>query len=693
MGKTKKATSAKKCNKIAKGVKKQLIKEKGGKAPPIDGKIQPNVRTRSKRSAEQGRDEQPLPKQIKLNKTEATKSNADQKTKSKATKAKLREANAPQKQKSDEDSIDHNNNATPVHEGHSDAPVVGSAKSLIDSIKSGKISRKRQNEAITTVDNVDQEEDGISVGVGSAEDEYSEIESDSYSESNTGSESESDRYANSESDSQYSDRRSEFSEEGEYISPQQTPRHVVDRPRPGTSQGVSQSRRESLKKDPEVQKLLKEMMDEEMSKGGHGSRRSSTPQQKGKKELIMKSPSDTTIYAPALALRNSPNLINKDKLSVRIGKDSSVNDVSNFVEHYRRDSGRTERSPSQERSSSKRRHQRGHDGDDARSRSKKSKTPESRARRHNPEEASTTRGRRDRHHQNDYRDNPAEQMVIDAEKYKASVAPPKGRSDNNPDVDHLISMIQTIRSKYEDNEDDDFFHVTCHVDMNLKEKISKGEFVDLERLLPKNRSQMMSDSDKTELIHNGNTYLLPGESNEKYTRINSIRKWEQAFRIYAAIYSEANPDRSAEIWQYVHVINTAAASYVWENVSYYDVTFRQLMHARPNRSWARIYTQMWNLALSGHHSGRTAGPSSAQGGATNANRSSQMQVQKTGDWRDRCCWRYNKGKCTKWNCKWDHRCSNCGGYSHGKHNCRKRENKGQSPNKSSSSTSKSSQKQ
>ena len=34
---------------------------------------------------------------------------------------------------------------------------------------------------------------------------------------------------------------------------------------------------------------------------------------------------------------------------------------------------------------------------------------------------------------------------------------------------------------------DDFFHLTCHIEPNLIHKIEKGEFVELEKLLPKDR--------------------------------------------------------------------------------------------------------------------------------------------------------------------------------------------------------------
>ena len=52
-----------------------------------------------------------------------------------------------------------------------------------------------------------------------------------------------------------------------------------------------------------------------------------------------------------------------------------------------------------------------------------------------------------------------------------------------------------------------------------------------------------------------------------------------------------------KIWQYITVINTAASSYLWENVYNYDITFRHLMAFNPQRSWAVTYNQMWNLSM------------------------------------------------------------------------------------------------
>ena len=109
-------------------------------------------------------------------------------------------------------------------------------------------------------------------------------------------------------------------------------------------------------------------------------------------------------------------------------------------------------------------------------------------------------------------------------------------------------------------------------------------------------TRMFNEEKRIELVSRGGaTFFTPVQDRD--CKINSIRKWEQAFRIYVAIYTRANPERATEIWQYVYVINTAAMSYHWNNVAFYDCTFRQLMAFKPWRSWAKTYTQDWNLAM------------------------------------------------------------------------------------------------
>ena len=210
--------------------------------------------------------------------------------------------------------------------------------------------------------------------------------------------------------------------------------------------------------------------------------------------------------------------------------------------------------------------------------------------------------------------------VLEAEKFKATIAEPPGKNnfvvfdnvDPNPKVLDYTKISEHVQTQSPDLcrnpqipinyqmpdigngiSDDDFFHLTCFIEPSMFEKIERGEFVDLEKLLPKDKNS--GESNRLEWIQqDGATFLAPAT---KQNKINGIRKWEQVFRVYATIYCAANPRRSKEIWQYIAIINTASASYYWDNVYNYDVTFRHLMAFNPNRSWAVTYNQMWNLSM------------------------------------------------------------------------------------------------
>ena len=211
-----------------------------------------------------------------------------------------------------------------------------------------------------------------------------------------------------------------------------------------------------------------------------------------------------------------------------------------------------------------------------------------------------------------------EKILLESEKFKVNITAPQGRLS---DLKQLVDIDENILRLREMDSDDDFFHVTCHADQSVKTKIEAGEFIDLERLLPKEKGGMMDcrDEQQLELVtRGGNTFFAP-RANER--KINGIRKWEQAFCVFAAIYCHANPSRSAEIWEYVYIINSAASVYSWECVSFYDQTFRQLMATKPMRSWSKTYLQGWNLALN------TVGSQSRHGGGrASSDRSSGAQT-------------------------------------------------------------------
>ena len=257
--------------------------------------------------------------------------------------------------------------------------------------------------------------------------------------------------------------------------------------------------------------------------------------------------------------------------------------------------------------------------------------------------------------------------IIEAEKNKAELIHPQGMSVNDikipPNVQ--LSVVDT---------DDDFLHIVCHIEPQLVIKIQKGEFVELEKLLQKPEHLRYEDESKRIVIEKeGERFCVPCK---KENKISNVRKWEQAFRVYATIYSQANPVRASEIWQYVEVINQAAAKFRWENVARYDYIFRHLMARNPQRSWAKTYTQMWTLELCG---GDNQNANHGRGSSNNYKKPHSNNGSGNGNgqghsWRDNCCWKFNKGDQCLYgkNCRFDHRCTYCGSYSHPSMACPKK---------------------
>ena len=270
-----------------------------------------------------------------------------------------------------------------------------------------------------------------------------------------------------------------------------------------------------------------------------------------------------------------------------------------------------------------------------------------------------------------------DKAVIEAEKFCAEVAAPNPGTDQIP----YDSNINTIPNIGVGVSDDDFFHLTCHIDPTLIHKIENGEFIELEKLLPKDKLGSRNEENRLEWVQrDGGTFLVPAQ---KDSNISNFRRWEQAFRAYATIYCRANPHRAKEIWQYVTVINTAASSYIWDNVYNYNIIFCHLMAFNPSRSWAVTYNQMWNLSMrdpiprgnnnSGQrfggsfgnypnnsyrsNSGKGGGPT---GGATHSGK-------KKSDY----CWNFNKGVPCRFGtkCKFIERCKYCDSPSHGVNAC------------------------
>ena len=193
-----------------------------------------------------------------------------------------------------------------------------------------------------------------------------------------------------------------------------------------------------------------------------------------------------------------------------------------------------------------------------------------------------------------------------------------------------------------------------HVDEITRKRIVCGEYIDFARLLPHDRI-MLEDDKRIETVNrDGKMFLMP--VTDRDTVINSFSHWEQAFRIFSRIYTEARPGKALELIQYNYTIHSASLSFTWDNVYAYDRDFRMHLSHFPDRSWAIILQQAWTMRLKDqiHLNSRFE------------NKSSSAKKNPS------LCWKYNQGKCTfGFNCKFDHKCALCSKFGHGAHNCRR----------------------
>ena len=247
-----------------------------------------------------------------------------------------------------------------------------------------------------------------------------------------------------------------------------------------------------------------------------------------------------------------------------------------------------------------------------------------------------------------------EKLIREAEKAKAKIFQTPGnivlpQDDENFEQNFLLLTVV----------DQDYMFLAGHVGAQLKAKIESGEFIDLSKLLPKDRVMAQEDQRLQMVIQNGQTFWVPFSD---AISITNFAKWEQAFRVYFDIYSRAHQTRASELLQYCHVINTISTQYIWDNVYMYDKDFRLHMARHPDRSWAIILQQTWSVRLRErlhlNHNNNTPG----------ANKNYKSRLGEV-------CRRYNRGRCSySTSCRYEHRCSFCNKFGHPLIHCRRAQN-------------------
>ena len=200
-------------------------------------------------------------------------------------------------------------------------------------------------------------------------------------------------------------------------------------------------------------------------------------------------------------------------------------------------------------------------------------------------DAERCRSRESSKQPNKYVPSRGKSMVCEAEDAKLRIIATPG----NDELCKVKTNTQVV--------DDHYMVVGAHLDASLKQKIANHEYVDFARLIPRDCIAKEDDHHMQLVSRGGSTYFVPVADRENSSVISSFNKWEQAFRVFANIYTRIYPDRVPELVQYNHIIFTAAQSFTWDNVYLYNHEFRMHLSNFRECSWSIILQQAWSICL------------------------------------------------------------------------------------------------
>ena len=202
-----------------------------------------------------------------------------------------------------------------------------------------------------------------------------------------------------------------------------------------------------------------------------------------------------------------------------------------------------------------------------------------------------------------------------------------------------------------------------------KEKIIKGEFIDLGSLLERQRVPSSSPPNLAFSFNTSGQVVLK-EATRKI-KIFSIQAWTDAFLIFSSIFLGAHPNRCQELLKYMHFIRAAASRFPsskgWLD---YDEQFRLRQQEHPERSWAVIDSELWAVCVtsprpfqSSFDSYRPQPP--AQSTFTSRYSARFMPAASPP------CFSFNRNGCFRTRCRYSHKCTGCGSPAHGATSCKK----------------------
>jgi hypothetical protein len=180
-------------------------------------------------------------------------------------------------------------------------------------------------------------------------------------------------------------------------------------------------------------------------------------------------------------------------------------------------------------------------------------------------------------------------------------------------------------------------NIGIHFSQQLKEKIVKREYVDLENLLPVTLSEANNVGSRNIVMDQFGMLKLQTKTNKNIT---DICIWIDAFLTFSSIYLNAHPNSAQGLFKYMFSIKLGASrskDLGWRD---YDKQFRMKKERSPSLSWGDIDMELRVLSISQGH---------------NSNTQSYIHQSPYGK-----CFDYNnKGKCERSNCRFAHKCIPC----------------------------------
>ncbi|KAM3921520.1 uncharacterized protein RB166_010915 [Leptodactylus fuscus] len=187
-----------------------------------------------------------------------------------------------------------------------------------------------------------------------------------------------------------------------------------------------------------------------------------------------------------------------------------------------------------------------------------------------------------------------------------------------------------------------------HLKQEVREKIWKGEYVEIFSLLPLekfNLDRVKPDECKKEEEERRRYRLIP----------RTFSNWLQAFCILASVVGEKAPDNCSGLFYYLDSIGEAYRVYGGNAWLRYDEHFRQRKAVRPSLRWDHKDISSWMKLMAATKGG--GGQSFRDGFGGSGSASGRPAGAGKG-----CCWQYNEGHCKfGGDCRFKHECSGCRG--------------------------------